>query len=60
MLRRSWSGQTPVLNINIGADELSTGHRQLWRKIAVSDPVGATGISPESITPDENLINGVN
>jgi serine/threonine protein kinase len=32
--------------------ELSTGHRQLWKRVTPSDPVGALEVLPSSITPD--------
>ncbi len=32
--------------------ELATGHRQLWKHIVPTDPVGAYAIYPTSITPD--------
>ena len=32
--------------------ELATGYRHLWKQVAIADPVGVHGISPESITPD--------
>ena len=32
--------------------ELSTGHRQLWKRVTSSDSVGALEVFPSSITPD--------
>jgi Tol biopolymer transport system component len=32
--------------------ELSTGHRQLWKRVTPGDSVGALEVLPSSITPD--------
>ena len=32
--------------------ELSTGHRELWKRITPADPIGVLSVSPSSITPD--------
>jgi len=32
--------------------ELATGHRQLWKRVVPTDPVGAYEVYPLSITPD--------
>ena len=32
--------------------ELTTGHRQLWKRIVPTDPVGAYTIFPTTMTPD--------